>query len=253
MFEKATYISCGKFISRDAWTHPDRILDSYETIFVTKGTVYLNEGGQNYALQSGDAIILQPNVRHYGYRSSSDTEFFWFHWQDESAAVLKEKHRKVADIYTISLYYRQLLQCRVENKPSECFDYLIRLILAELYYNSSNPNTNHTVQMIAAWIKANSHTAVKASQIAERFGYNVDYLNRLFKVNFSRSVKEYIDDERMKHIKAIMLSDHLSLSEVAEKAGFTEYKYFLKFFKYHEGITPTQFYRQNTKLHINTR
>lgn len=253
MFENSKYISCGKFISDGTWTHPDRTLDSYETIFVTKGCVYINEGGCNYVLQAGEALVLRPKVRHYGYRPGSDTEFFWFHWSDGSLITLEDRHRKVTDAYMLSVYYRQLIQYRVENKPSECFDYLIRLILSELYYNSSDPKTNHTAYAVAAWIKANSHTTIKASDIAKQFGYNVDYLNRLFKANFSSSLKEFIDEERMKHIKAIMLADNLRLNEIAQKCGFSEYKYFLKFFKYHEGITPTQFYRQSAKLYINTR
>lgn len=253
MFETVRYISCGKFISSSEWIHQDRVIDSYEMIFVTKGFVYINENGCDYALQADDAIILQPGVRHYGYQSSTDTEFFWVHWQSDAAFSLDIKHRKIEDPYSISLYFRQLLQCRIEGKPAECFDYLARLILAELHFNSSNPNVNHTAETVAAWIKANRHTAIKAAQVAAYFGYNVDYLNKMFKASFLKSIKEYIDDERMKYIKAMMLSQNLSLNEVAVQAGFTDYKYFLKFFKYHEGITPTQFYKENAKVYINTR
>ncbi len=253
MFETVKYISSGKFISNGEWIHPDRILDSYEMIFVTKGHVYLNENGTDYPLQAGDTLILQPGIRHYGYQSSHDTEFFWFHWKGEISSSILCKHRKIEDYYAISLYFRQLLQSRVEGAPSECLDYLIRLILAELLFNSASPHINHTAESIAAWIKANCHTAIKASEVAAHFGYNVDYLNRMFKANYFKSIKEYIDDERIKHIKAIMLSTDLSLNEVALKSGFSEYKYFLKFFKYHEGITPTQFFKQNARLYINSR
>ena len=48
MFETVKYISSGKFISNGEWIHPDRILDSYEMIFVTKGHVYLNENGTDW-------------------------------------------------------------------------------------------------------------------------------------------------------------------------------------------------------------
>lgn len=253
MFEGVRYISCGKFISSSEWTHQDRIIDSYEVIFVTKGWVYINEDGKNYALQANDVLILQPGIRHYGYQPSRETEFFWFHWKGSTTEPLTIKHRKIEDPYSISMYFRQLLQCRIEGKPPECFDYLARLILAELHFNSANPNVNHTAENIAAWIKANRHTAIKASQVAAHFGYNVDYLNRMFKASFLKPIKEYIDEERMKYIKSIMLTQNVSLNEVAMKAGFSDYKYFLKFFKYHEGITPTQFYKENAKVYINTR
>ena len=45
MFEEIKWISSGKFVSRGEWIHPDRIIDSYEIIFVIKGTVYIDENG----------------------------------------------------------------------------------------------------------------------------------------------------------------------------------------------------------------
>ena len=57
---------------------------------------------------------------------------------------------------------------------------------------------------------------------------------------------------RMEHIKSLMLYDNLSLKVVSDRSGFTDYKYFLKFFKYHEKITPTEFYKQYAKIHINS-
>ena len=74
----------------------------------------------------------------------------------------------------------------------------------------------------------------------------------MFKATFSKTVKQYIDEKRMEYIKSLMLNENLPLQKVADKAGFTEYKYFLKFFKYHEKITPTEFYKQYAKMHINS-
>ena len=84
-------------------------------------------------------------------------------------------------------------------------------------------------------------------------GYNTDYLNRIFKAHFFKTIKQYINERRMETIKSLMLTQSYTLSEIAAKSGFTEYKYFLKFFKYHEGITPTEFYKQYAKIHINSR
>lgn len=254
MFEKIEYISCGKFISRKQWKHQERIIDSYETIFVTKGTVFINENGIDYELKTGDFITLHPFIKHYGYKYGTNTEFFWFHWQckDENLTFLNSKSQNTENKYVLTVYFRQLLKNRVENRPHEYLNYLTRLILFELYFECLQKSASALSENISAWIKANRHTPIKTSQIAEHFGYNAKYLNRMFKKHFSQSIKEYIDRERMDYIKTLMLTDNLSLCEIAAKSGFNEYKYFLKFFKYHEGITPTQFYRQNGKIYINT-
>lgn len=252
MFENVRYCGAGKFISHGEWIHPDRVIDSYEIIFVTKGEVYINENNVEYLLKKNEILVLQPALRHYGYRSSTNTEFFWLHWYGSPKLPPYMKHRKIANPYGISIYLRQILEARVMQKSSEALDYLTRLVLIEFYSNSHKPNVNHIAEKISAWLDTNSHLAITDTQIAAQFGYNVDYLNRMFKANFSKTLKQYVNDNRMKYIKNLMLCEDLTLKEIAEKSGFAEYKYFLKFFKYHEGITPTQFFNQNAKLHINS-
>lgn len=252
MFENVQYCGAGKFISQGTWIHPDRMIDSYEILFVTKGEVSIIENEIKYCLKKDEILILQPHLRHYGYHPSTNTEFFWLHWYGGPEISPQMKHRKIANPYDISMYLRQLLEARVMQKPSEALDYLTRLVLIELFSNSQQPNVNHIAEKVSAWIQTNCHLPITESQIAAQFGYNVDYLNRMFKANFSKTLKQAINDQRMKYIKSLMLCEDLTLKEIAEKSGFSEYKYFLKFFKYHEGITPTQFYKQNAKLHINS-
>lgn len=253
MFENVKNCGVGKFISRGEWIHPNRVIDSYEIIFVTKGDVYINEDGIEYHIKPDEMLMLQPNLRHYGYKNSTNTEFFWLHWYGRANTTSNIKHRKIENPYIISLYLRQLLDARVSQKSSEGMDYLTRLVLLELYSNSKGPNVNPIAEKIAAWIKANSHTCITEAQIATLFGYNPDYLNRLFKSSFSKTIKQYINDKRLEYIKGLMLRNDLPLKEIATRAGFAEYKYFLKFFKYHEKITPTEFCKQYAKVHINSQ
>ena len=252
MFESVKNCGAGKFISHGMWIHPDRVIDSYEMILVTKGEVYISENGTDYPLKKDEILILRPHLHHFGYRASEHTEFFWLHWYSETDLLPDFKHRRIENPYNICLYMRQLLDARVTQKTSEGIDCLTRLILLELYANSKPPVSHHIAEKIADWIRANSYAPLTEKQIAEHFGYNADYLNRLFKSNYSKSIKQYIDEKRMEHIKRLMLSDELPLKEIASRSGFTEYKYFLKFFKYHEAITPTEFYRQY-KMKINSR
>lgn len=253
MFENIKNCGVGKFISSGEWIHPERLIDSYEIIYVTKGEVYICENGIEYHLKPDDALILEPNLRHFGYKSSTNTEFFWLHWYGEPNTAWNMKHRKPENPYCVCLYFRQLLDARVTHKSSEGMDYLTRLILMELHSNSKQPIINHTAEKIASWIAANCHTSITEKQIAAQFGYNADYLNRLFKASFSKTMKQYINDKRMEYIKGLMLRGDLPLKAIADQAGFSDYKYFLKFFKYHEKITPTEYYKQYAKMYINSR
>ncbi len=253
MFENVKSHYAGKFISDGEWKHPSRINDSYEIIFITKGEAFINKAGTEYALGMNDILLIEPGARHFGHQISTNTEFFWLHWLAESNVLEGTHHITVENPYHITLYCRQLIEARMMNKPTELQDYLTRMILLELSINAKQPTTNTIAEQIKAWIRANSNVPLTTVQVANQFGYNADYINRLFKSSFQKTVKQYIDEERILYIKLLMLKYTLPLKQVATTCGFTDYKYFLKFFKYHEGITPTEFYKQFAKLNINSR
>ncbi len=104
---------------------------------------------------------------------------------------------------------------------------------------------------ICEWIRNNCDLPIKARDVAEHFGYNVDYLLRLFKRTYPDGIKAYIDRERMKKIKHAVSEGEKTLCEIASGFSFSEYKYFLKYFKYHEGISPTKYRETYCNLHTN--
>ena len=252
MFENVKYLSCGKFISDGEWIHPDRTINSYELLYVTKGNVYINENDIEYSLGEHEFLVLEPNMRHYGYKHSQHTEFFWLHWYGVSDITSLTKHSKLENQYAFILFFKQLLHNRIEKVLDESFDYLTRLILIEVCSKKSGEIINHIAEKIVSWIKANNYKPISVSQIAEHFGYNADYLNRIFKESYTKSIKQCIDEERMNFIKNLLLINKQTLREIAEISGFKDYKYFLKFFKYHENITPTEFQKLYSNVYINT-
>lgn len=253
MFENVFNCGAGKFVSAEEWIHPKRIINSYEIILVTKGVVYINENGVSYTLKKDEVLVLEPNVPHGGFKSGNDIEFFWLHFNGLSELSTSMKYKKLENTYAVSLYFRQILSGRVSGMLRESTDSLTRLILAEIFTNGKSPITNPVAEKAAAYIAANNHTCLTENKVAQSLGYNADYLNRMFKKSFSKTVKQYIVEKRLEYIKSIMLCEDLTLAEISDKAGFSEYKYFLKFFKYHEGITPTRFCAQYAKTYINSR
>ena len=254
MFEKISNCGIGKFVSHGNWIHPDRVIDSYEMILVTKGEVYLCEEDTSYHIRPNEVLILYPGMRHYGTRYSRDTEFFWLHWYGDAEAFRGFKQKKLENPYAVVEYCRQLLSARIMQKRGEYMDYLTRLAIMEVYLDSNQlSDANPTVEKALAWIKANYRGGITEEQVAAYCQYNVDYLNRVFKSVCGKTIKQYINEKRMEYIKELMLCDNLPLKEIAMRAGFGEYQYFLKFFKYHEKITPTQFYKQHAYLSINSR
>ncbi len=253
MLESIAYISCGRFVSQGKWIHPDRVIDSHEMIFVLCGEVAINEEGVEYVLGENDVLHLEPGRRHFGFRESENTSFHWLHWR-RSASYPAEPMPKLLhpeNPYRLSLLFHQLLDYSADSRYAECPDYVTRLILAEVYAESLSGTETRRANRVAEWIRGNSARPIRATDAAAQFGYNVDYLSRLFRKQFGKSLKEYIDGSRMQYIKNQLLNSAAPMKEIAEACGFEEYKYFLKFFKYHEKITPTEFCNCYARTHIN--
>ncbi|MFB9995012.1 AraC family ligand binding domain-containing protein [Deinococcus oregonensis] len=48
--------------------HPDRVIQTYELIFVKEGVLSLEEAGREFDLQAGETLLLWPGRRHRGVR-----------------------------------------------------------------------------------------------------------------------------------------------------------------------------------------
>jgi len=261
MLESVKFVRCGEFISQGKWIHPKRVMWSHEIIFVIRGEVCINENGTEYILRKNDILHLEPNLLHFGFRESEDTSFYWLHWINHPTVPMN-KLFSIDNPYSISLLFNQLLHYSADSRFPENPDYVTRLILSELYAAPQIASESRLVNRAAEWIRSNSHSPIKASDVAEYLECNTDYLSRLFRKQYGKNLKQFIDFNRMEYIKKQLLnceqsSKHGSritpgaLKEIASECGFEDYKAFLKYFKYHEKMTPTEFCSIYTKTHIN--
>ena len=255
MYENIKYLMGGKFLSRGTWCHPDRLPDNTELILVLKGNFSITEEGIEYPLQPGDVMRLDAFARHWGTAPTEEAvSFYWVHFVGVDKAHLPPKHFRPASTAQAELLIRQLLHYG-ENPdyPADCADALLKVLLAELNHTAPQTGSRQTVNTILQWIKYNEGIPLRVSDVAAHFGYNEDYLNRLFKRFYPQGLKAYLDECRLLAIQHDLLHEDISLQSLAAKHGFTEYKYFLKFFKYHTGLSPTQYRKTYSDFYLNSK
>ena len=253
--EKIKFIHAGLFTAPDLeWIHPARTIDTAELILMQKGTAYLEEEKVPYLLKPGDCLLLEPHRFHRGTRRSEEpVSFYWIHFSGPFSENFLQKHFALTDSYRADLLCRQLLHyANTPDYPPEASDYLLRVLILELSAQSKNPSTgNRRMHEICEWIRINVGKPLSSAETAAHFGYNEDYLCRLFKQKYGMGLKQYISETKLCRIKTLLLSPDYSLQEIASMTGFSEYKYFLKFFRYHEGSTPTEFRSLYFNTHMN--
>ena len=248
MLEEISFVSAGRFTSRETRLHPARLLDTDEVICVVK--VPSISLWRTIRTDSSTATCCCSN-------RAGITAVRW-------KAVLA--FRFTGCIFTVPLgcSCRSVGWYALTRRSSSCCggsfcmsppaaipDYLSRLILIELCRPAATACP--TTLQIAEWVRINCGRPLTVSDVAEHFGYNPDYLPRLYRRGDSRGLKACIDEARLQNVKRLLLTTDLPLNEVARHCGFGDYKYFLKYFVYHEEMTPTQFRTAFFRQHTNNR
>lgn len=253
------YVSAGRFVTQDPWIHPQRRLDTYEILLGITGQAHIQEEKRRYLLGPGDLLVLHPWRTHFGYEESREAvSFYWAHFAAEpyDALGLERDFFAVNDTDRMLLLFRQLLH--TANGPmysAVAAELSLGLLLCEAATQQRVANQPELPLLleIREWIRINSHRPLTARETAAQFQYNSDYLSRLFQASFHVGLKEYISQERLRAIKSLLLSTDYTVGQIAGLTGFQDTQALLKYFRYHQGQSPTQYRRVYRYTHLNNR
>ena len=248
---KIKFSNMGHFIGGERWRHPEISVPTYEIIFVTAGEVYIEEEGRFYLLTEGDMLCLRPNITHRGYKETDNTRFYWLHfWADNYDEIGVYRYR-AEDAHNCRLFFRQLNHLA----QSKSNDSLIECKLAAFLLEVSGEQSRKSKLFSDAseHVRINIATAPTVQSVAETFGYNADHLSRVFVKNCGIPLKAYIDRERNAYIKHLLLSTNMTVREIADAASFDSDNALIKFFKYNNATTPTEFRNRYHASHTNNK
>ena len=254
------YISSGLFKGAPGWSHPKRVIDDYAMLFIMDGEVFIREENREFKLVSGDILVLAPDAVHEGtYPSPGAVSYYWVHFRSDffDASDADSRYIHVSDGFQIQNLFKQLLHVvNSENYPR----YMAALYLAQIIGETEHTRiktsriSNALASEVREYIKVNSvDEMLTLSRIAEHFGFSSDYVGRLFRSEFGIPVKDFIINEKINAAKHYLLFTYLSVKEISAKLGFTDTDKFVKYFKYHENISPARYRNTYTNTHINKK
>ncbi|MEK5435474.1 MULTISPECIES: AraC family transcriptional regulator [Paenibacillus] len=85
------------------------------------------------------------------------------------------------------------------------------------------------------------------NQIADELNLSPIYVSRLYKQQTMTAIVDVIMDVRMQEVCRLLKESDLSVSDIAEMAGFTSSSYLHRMFKRNFSITPMEYRRSNTR------
>jgi AraC-like DNA-binding protein len=102
-------------------------------------------------------------------------------------------------------------------------------------------------------IRTRFHEDISASTIAAELDCNPDYLGRVFRAIYGRTLTEAVHERRMRNATRLLAEGRERIEDVARLCGFEDCGYFRRIIKRTQGMTPAAFRRLHLRVHVNTR
>lgn len=259
---------------RDLHTENWHYHKELEIIIVLDGSMELVIKEEVFSLSKGDVFLIGPNEVHLDQRL--DVHYIVFQFdvfkffepslapfshsllnphmclsklnyifqQDEY--VRKKLFQLVFDIHQEYMNRFRGYEVAINIKIKEILLTLLRhdtkLVLDE--YSSVEIER---LRPVLQYIANNLTEDISADQCCQIINLNYHYFVKLFKKTLGLTFIEYIQHERIKLAERILLTEQLSIEEVAELSGFHNMGHFYKTFQKYHNCTPSSFkkMRQN--------
>jgi len=115
-------------------------------------------------------------------------------------------------------------------------DFILEKVILNYLEGEIQPRS--IVEKVISFISSNIYNSLSRDEIARYVYLNPEYLSRLFKKETGISLLEYIQNEKIKIAKELLVETRLSVSDIASKLGYSNFAYFAQLFSKNTGLTP---------------
>jgi AraC-like DNA-binding protein len=261
----------GLFVSPGFGVHPERVIDSYELIFVTQSHLDLFEGDRSFHLEGGQTLLLCPGVRHGGLLPyAAEVNFYWVHFRLRATAaadapLLVPKVASVRDPEGLAELFSRFISDQESGILDPCSaSQLIALMLCMVGGGAkrerpapgrggSRAGRPALADVVRRYIAAEYRKPISTSAISRALRYHPDYLERVFAAQEGISIVDAIRQKRISAARAALHNDvRRNINEIAYECGYSDAGYFRRMFKGMTGLTPREFRSLYARTHINT-
>ncbi|TXF89042.1 helix-turn-helix transcriptional regulator [Neolewinella aurantiaca] len=109
--------------------------------------------------------------------------------------------------------------------------------IMELISDLYSPRASSLKEVVGLHLYSNLTTA----ELAKLSGMSLSSFKREFKKQFNDSPASYINGEKLKKAKSLLMVSDLAVSDIAYEVGFNDPLYFTRIFTKHEGVPPSTF------------
>lgn len=184
----------------------------------------------NIPIMNGLKVIQLSRIKH------PDIAFVIVSGYDDFAYCREALRLQITDYILKPVNYEEFGSC-IDN---------LKISLYEKRVSGTEPSEKQeerTITGLTRYLQEHLSEDVSLTLLAEEFHLNPQYISQLFKNEIGVNFLAYLTNIRMEKAKKLLLSTALSITDIAERSGYSDYRVFTKVFKKSEGVTPSQYRR----------
>lgn len=247
--------------------------NSMEIVYICRGNMDITINNQKYFLGENDFMIINSTDIHSTYchedaqilllqipyrflkKSIADYDYIRFEGNYNSA---KAGERDMSDsVRSILLAMKDIYEQKPEGFSlrfsSLLYEFLYTLVI---YYKSdvdcaAKIRTDKNLLRLEAvmnYVKNNYASVISLEDAAAVVALNPEYFCRFFKKYVGLTFLEYVNRVRLTHVYDDLIHTDLSITDILERNGCTNYKLFIRNFKSTYGCTPLQMRKNHVSL-----
>ncbi len=245
--------------------------EGYEIYLFLKGNVNCYVERQCFHMERGDLLVIRPGQYHrpamldhsnYERVTLNLPESILRHFSTEATdleTIFREPDReKVCHVHLSEEQLQQYLSLVTKAEhllTAEEFgsDILIQACLAQLFvlinraFRTTGQTTSNImpklIRDLLRYIDSNLAEPITLKSLEHEFYLNGTYISRQFKKHTGLTLRSYLLERRISYARTLLCSD-LSITEVCQRCGFSDYANFIRSFTKTVGISPGKYAKQ---------
>lgn len=272
----------GLSIFRKGDRHERRsIHNTFDLIYVRKGTLYMEEDMVQFSVHPGEFLILAPERTHMGYRfCTEDTVFSWVHFSTEGtysfsssqAPNAPDKMNKnkyyLKEQFTVSLpqfgqisekyrekllsYLDQISRVKIDryNQQKLFFDsvssqieyqILFMNILSIICSSNEQPRERALAEEIYEYLHTAYRQPFSLTDLSRHFSFHPTYITRCIKKKYQQTPLQLVTRIRIEEAQKLLRTTQLPVNIIGQTVGYSDSAYFCKQFKKLAGMTALEY------------
>ena len=110
--------------------------------------------------------------------------------------------------------------------------------------HSPKRNNHDIIEETIEYISKNLASDLSLEKLCERANFTPIYFHKLFKASTGKTLREYVEEQRIKKAIELLVSTEMTLTQIAYDCGFSSQSYFSYAFKRCTGTTPRGYAKQ---------